>query len=50
MNRQSSEDDRAEQEIMTYTFSDEALEAAAGSQGGPFHSHQSFVYDIFTCC
>jgi hypothetical protein len=28
--------DQADEEILTYTVSDEALEAVAGTEGGPF--------------
>ena len=39
MNDQTDDLDQAEAEILTYTLSDEALEAAAGTERGAFRSH-----------
>ena len=40
MNQQIDTDlDQADEEILTYTVSDEALEAAAGTGGGAPNSH-----------
>ena len=37
--------DQADEEILTYTVSDEALEAAAGTGGAPYPT-----FDHFTVC
>jgi hypothetical protein len=40
MNDEMTNLDQAEEEILTYTVSDEAIEAAAGIEGGPPPSTQ----------
>jgi hypothetical protein len=41
--------DQADEEILTYTVADEALEAAAGTEGGPPHFSAPFSY-VSLCC
>jgi hypothetical protein len=49
MNEHTATLDQADQEILTYTVSDEALEAAAGTEGG-FRRSDAFTEFHAGCC
>lgn len=48
MNDQTDDLDRADEDILTYTVSDEALEAAAGTEGGT--RPRSNFHSLLFCC
>ena len=47
MHDQTCHLDQADEDILGFTVSDEALEAAAGTDGAPFAGS---VYTWFACC
>ncbi len=47
MDKQTAELDQADEEILTYTVSDEELEAAAGTEGAPTWAAPTHVH---RCC
>jgi hypothetical protein len=51
MNDTTTDLDQADEDILTYTVSDEALEAAAGTEKGRYYTAHSMVMPVGgPCC